>query len=274
MWLGNASWGFRETSLEKQLEITADMGLDLLEIGIANAENDVQLDVTDIELKNIRNLYEKYNVKLLCAATGNDFTNGSDTDIAKIKRVTDICGKLGAKYLRIFAGFSPVDDVRGERWDVMTNSLNIVYDYADEKDIVLTVETHGGVNICDNGVEHFYSTSSKPEALQRMISDVPKIRINFDPANLYAVGIKNPESVYETIKDKVSCIHLKDFIRLPSGCLLPSACGDGDMDWEPLIKSISGFDGPVLFEYENTEDVQEGSLRCYKFLLNMKEKCK
>ena len=54
----------------------------------------------------------------------------------------------------------------------------------------------------DDGVEHFYSTSSKPEVLLKMILEVPKMRLNFDPANLYAVGIKNPESVYEIIKDK------------------------------------------------------------------------
>ena len=37
MLFGNASWGFRETPLEKQLEITSEMGLELLELGIANA---------------------------------------------------------------------------------------------------------------------------------------------------------------------------------------------------------------------------------------------
>jgi len=107
MQFGNASWGFRETPLEKQLEITSDMGLETLELGIANAPNDLPLDVTDKELENVKKLFKKYNVKLLCAATGNDFTEGNDGDTDKIKRVTDICAFLGVKYLRIFAGFSP-----------------------------------------------------------------------------------------------------------------------------------------------------------------------
>lgn len=271
MIFGNASWGFRETPLEKQLEITSDMGLELLELGIANADNDLPLDVTDLEIENVKNLYKKYNVKLLCAATGNDFTNGNDDDVDKIKKVTDICEKLGVKYLRIFAGFSPVEEVQGERWNTMINALNAVYDYAENKGVILTVETHGGVNGFDDGVEHFYSTSSEIDALLKMISEVPKIRMNFDPANIYAVGIKKPETLYEKIKDKVCCVHLKDFVTLPSGHLLPAACGESDMDWKAILNSLSDFNGPALFEYENTEDIKEGSEKCYKYILNIKE---
>ena len=258
MIFGNASWGFRETPLEKQLEITSNMNLELLELGIANADNDVPLDVTDEQIEHIKKLYEKYNIKLLCAATGNDFTEGNADDVIKIKTVTDICKKLGIKYLRIFAGFFPAEYVKGQRWDIMINSLNSVYEYA--------VETHGGVNCFEDGVEHFYSTSSKPEMLSKMISEVPKIRINFDPANLYAVGIKNPESVYELIKDKVSCAHLKDFSTVDSGHLVPSACGESDMDWSALMKVLSDFEGPALFEYEKTEDIADGCSRSYDYI--------
>ena len=77
MMLGNAAWGFRETTLEKQLEITSDMGLELLELSIANTEKDLQLDVTDEEIENVKKLYAKYNVKLVCAASSNDFTEGN-----------------------------------------------------------------------------------------------------------------------------------------------------------------------------------------------------
>ena len=201
MIFGNASWGFRETPLEKQLEITSGMGLEVLELGIANAPVDLPLDVSDEELENVKELYKKYNVKLLCASTGNDFTNGVSDDVDKIKTVVDICAKLGVKYLRIFAGFSPVEEVVGDRWQTMIDCLNTVYAYANGKNVVLTVETHGGVSDFGDGVEHFYSTSSEPETLLKMIAEVPDIRMNYDPANLYAVGIKNPESVYEKIKD-------------------------------------------------------------------------
>ena len=271
MIFGNASWGFRETPLENQLKATKEMGLELLELGIANAPDDVPLEATDEELENIKSLYKKYNVKLLCAATGNDFTEGNDKDVAKIKRVTDICAFLGVKYLRIFAGFSHAEDVTAERWNIMISSLNAVYDYAEEKGVILTVETHGGVNCHNDGVEHFYSTSTNVEMIDKMICEVPKIRFNFDPANIYALGISNPETVYEKIKDRVCCVHLKDFVKLPSGHYLPAACGESDMDWKKLLKSLVNFDEPALFEYENTKDIVEGSTKSYKYILNIKE---
>ncbi len=266
MLFGNASWGFRETPLEKQLEITSEMGLELLELGIANAPSDLPLDVTDSELSDVKELFGKYKIKLLCAATGNDFTTGNRDDVAKIKRVVDICEKLGIRYLRIFAGFTPVEEVVGEKWDIMTECLNEVYAYAKEKNVVPVVETHGGVNGFDDGVEHFYSTSSKPEALLKMIDEVPDIMINYDPANLYAVGIENPEEVYDKIKSKVCYVHLKDFVKLPGGHLLPAACGESDMNWKNILLQLKDFSGPALFEYENVGDVKEGCERCYEYI--------
>lgn len=263
---GNAAWGFRETALEKQLEITKNMGLSLLELSIANAPNDLPLEISDAEIAEVKKLFEQYKISLECSATGNDFTNGNKDDVAKIKKVIDICKKLGSKYLRIFAGFSPVNEVVGKRWDIMIECLKEVDEYAKAKRVIPVVETHGGVNGFDDGVQHFHSTSSEPTAILKMLSELPDIMINYDPANLYAVGIQHPETVYEQIKDRVNCVHLKDFVKLPSGHLKPSACGESNMDWKPILNALKDFDGPALFEYENVEDVADGCKRCYEFI--------
>ena len=59
MKFGNASWGFRETPLEEQLATTQSMGLKVLELGIANAPDDIPLSVSDEELKEVKRLYDK-----------------------------------------------------------------------------------------------------------------------------------------------------------------------------------------------------------------------
>jgi sugar phosphate isomerase/epimerase len=267
MRFGNAAWGFRETPLEQQLAITNRMGLSVLEIGIANAPNDLRLDISDSEIQRVKGLFKRYNVSLLCAAIGNDFTNGNRDDMQKIKKAVELCEKLGVAYLRIFAGFSPVSEVTGKLWDIMIECLTEVGEYAKTKNIIPVIETHGGVKAYEDGVEHFYSTSSEPQALLRMLKELPNsLMVNFDPANLYAVGIRHPEAIYEQIKDRVACIHLKDFVRLPSGHLKPAACGASDMDWRALMKAIRGFEGPVLFEYENTSDVEDGCKRCLEYI--------
>ncbi|MDD6736162.1 MAG: sugar phosphate isomerase/epimerase [Clostridiales bacterium] len=270
MKFGNASWGFREAPLEEQLKVTKELGLEVLELGIANAPKDLPLDACDETLAEVKALYEKYGIELCCAATGDDFTNGDKNDVAKIKKVTDICAKLGIKYLRIFAGFSPVAEVTGKRWDNMIECLKEVDGYAASKGVFMVVETHGGVNGYDDGVEHFLSTSSDPETLYKMMSQLPEtVKVNFDPANLWAVGVKHPEEVYNKLKPRVAVVHLKDFADLPSGHLKPAACGESSMDWKEILKSLADFDGPALFEYENVEDVAEGSKRCYDYIKSL-----
>ncbi len=267
MKLGNASWGFREEPLERQLEITQKMGLTVLELGIANAPKDLPLDADKAALDKVKALYAKYGIELVCAATGNDFTNGNKDDVEKIRKVIDLCAYMGVKYLRIFAGFSPAEEVTGSRWDTMIEGIRESAEYGMEKGVVMTVETHGGVNGYDDGVEHFYSTSSKPELLYKMLSELPEyVKVNYDPANLSAVGEKKPEEIYAKIKDRVAVVHLKDFAPLPSGHIKPSACGEGDVNWEAVIGALSDFDGPALFEYENVEDIEEGSIRCMEYV--------
>lgn len=265
---GSAAWGFRELPLEKRLEITKNCGLTIHEMGIENADTDVKLGDSVDEIKA---LYAKYDIDLVCAATGNDFTNGNKDDIEKLKKVIDMCSKLGVKYLRIFAGFSPVEDVVGERWDVMIESLTEIGNYSKDTGVTLAVETHGGVNGFDDGVEHFYSTSTKPETLKKIMEQIPKnVYFNYDPANIYAVGIKNPDEIYQMIKDRVAYAHFKDFATLPSGHLLPAACGESDMDWNAILDGIGDRDMIAVFEYEIPDDLEDGLNRCYNYIKNLK----
>ena len=265
MKFGNAAWGFRETLLKKQLQITKEMGLSILELGIANAPNDIKIGE---DTKIVKELYQKYGIELVCAATGNDFTTGSRDDVTKLMAVIDMCADMGIKYLRIFAGFSPAEDVVGEKWDIMIGCLRTIAQYAKEKNVIPVIETHGGVNaFADGGVCHFHTVTTKIELLEKMLSLLPEnIGINYDPANLYAVGIKAPEEVYKRIKDKVCYIHMKDFAPMPSGHIKPAACGESDMNWEAIIREIGKRDIIALFEYENTEDIKEGCVRCYNHI--------
>lgn len=275
MRFGNAAWGFRETPLKRQLEITRAMGLDLLELSVAGHENDrLQLEATDRDIAAVTTLFAKAGIELSCAATGSDFTLPRRDDclagLNRVKRVIDIGGKLGIRYLRIFAGFAPVAEVTGERWRTMIECLRIAGEYAAAAGIVPVVETHGGITCHADGVTHFFSTSSEPDTLVRMLDELPMtLMVNFDPANLYAVGIAHPETVYQRIRERVAYVHLKDFVRLPgTGHLKPAACGESAMDWNSLLSAMSDYDGPALIEYENVEDVEDGCRRSLTFLKN------
>ena len=125
MRIGNAAWGLRETPLEKQLQITHEMGLDLLELSIANYDKDaLQLDATDEQIAAVRALYDKYGVSPECGCSGNDFTNDDVADqVVRMKKVIEIAAKAGIRKLRIFSGFNSDSIVYGERKEKMLEAL-------------------------------------------------------------------------------------------------------------------------------------------------------
>jgi sugar phosphate isomerase/epimerase len=274
MKLGNAAWGFRETPLEEQLRITSEMGLSLLELSIGNSPSDpISLEASQAEMDEVKKLFEKYGIEMLCCSTGNDFT-GEDANACResaksVCKAIDVASALGFKLMRIFAGFSPVAEVTGERWEVMIECICKTADHARTKGVALAVETHGGVEKkSDTECKHFHSTSTEAEALKRLVAEIPDdVGINFDPANLNAVGYEKPEDVYKLIADKVNYMHLKDFAAIPgSDWLKPAACGEGPVDWASLMGAIKDFDGPALIEYENTFDAEDGFKRSLAFL--------
>ena len=266
---GLAAWGLREESLESQLAITRELGVELLEFSIANYDKDaLQLGCSDAEIEAVKDLFVRYGVKLECGCTGNDFT-GDDVEeqITKVKTVIDIAEKLGLKYLRIFAGFTTDSLVYGERFDKMLEALKTVAGYAVPKGITLCVETHGGVTALENGaLLHFHSVSTRMDQWKKIAQT--GVSMTFDPANLSAVGMPVPGEFYKEFKDIIPYMHLKDFKDVPGG-VTPAACGEGRLDWKRLWNDLAGYDGPAMIEYELPGDVRDGMKRSLDFLASL-----
>lgn len=266
MQYGLAAWGLREESLESQLRITRDLGLDLLEFSIANGGDDtLQVDCTDPEIAKVRALFQQYGVRLDCGCTGNDLT-GDDVDQQKQKvaKVIEIAAKLGIKYLRIFAGFNSDSLVYGERLTLMLDALKKLHAAASGKGITLCVETHGGVTALENGaLLHFNSVSTRIDQWKKILET--GVSICYDPANLSAAGCASPEAFYRLFKDRIPYIHLKDFRDVPKG-IVPSACGEGRLNWDSLMAVLKDHKGPAMIEYELPGDVKDGMARSLDFL--------
>lgn len=268
--VGAAAWGFRELPLEEQLRICKNLGFESLELGIANAPMDLPADAGEKEIQKVVQAYRDYGIKLWCGATGNDFTVDVPQiplEIEKVKKVICICEKANIKYLRIFAGFTPVKEVTGVRWERMIEAINEAADFAGVHQVVLAIETHGGVKGYEEGVEHFPSVSTDAESLIRLMEEIREtVVFVFDPANLVAVGWKDPLIPYGLLEKRIGYMHLKNFVRLPSGRLEPAALGDGIADWPLFFTGSGSYDGPYMIEYEKTESIEEGNRSSLKAL--------
>lgn len=271
MRLGNAAWGLRETPLERQLQITAEMGLDLLELSIAGYDKDfLQLDATPAQKLEALKMFEEYGLKPECACTGNDFT-GDDVpaQVEKVKKVIDLAADMGISYLRIFAGFSSDSVVFGERFDRMLAALEEVAVYSAKRQIIPVVETHGGVAVNGKALVHFASVTTRSDYWHEILKT--GVSINYDPANLAAVGAIDPVKFYHDFYEQIKYVHLKDFRSVPGG-VVPVACGEGRLDWHKLLSALDSFHGPALIEYELPEDVEDGLKRSLKFLTQWRKK--
>ena len=263
---GLAAWGLREESLESQLRITRDLGLDLLEFSIANYDKDaLQTGCSDPEIEAVKTLFQKYGVRLECGCTGDDLTNDDvDSQLEKLAEVIGIASKVGIRYLRIFAGFNSDSAVYGGKYERMLAALKQLNDLASGKGIVLCVETHGGVTALDNGaLLHFNSVTTRIDSLKKILET--GVSLCYDPANLSAVGSAAPETFYTIFKNRIPYIHLKDFKDIPGG-IVPAACGEGRLNWNVLMETLKDYDGPAMIEYELPGDVRDGMARSLEFL--------
>lgn len=259
---GSAAWGFRALELPEQLALAARLGMRFHELGIANADTDIPLDASVEALERVRALYREKGISLTCAATGNDFTGeDADTQVEKVKCVISMCKTLGVAKLRIFAGFTPLTDMTEEKWEKLLQCMRYVAREAERRGVVLCVETHGAVEPLHDGVRHIRSATTQIEDLLKIV-EAANIQIVFDPANLYAVGVTDLMEFWEAVKHRVGYIHLKDFRAGQQGQLYPCALGEGGTPWEPLREAMAGSNVPVLFEYENCEDLEQGIQAC------------
>ena len=92
--------------------------------------------------------------------------------------------------------------------------------------------------------------------------------MNFDPANLSAVGVKDLVAYYKEIEPRVKYLHLKDFMRVGEHRILPTYLGNGITDYTDLLPILMQKDMPALFEYEPVEDIEFGLKKCLDFTLN------
>ena len=268
---GLAAWGLRLTPLRDQLAMTKRLELRHLELGIAGFRNDLlQADSKLCAVETIRDLFRSADLQPSCAATGNDFTQEREVDVRQSLDQTlaalKLADTLGIRYMRIFAGFSPVADVTGKRYDLLTECLEKVYEAAKETQVLPVVETHGGVEtLADGTVRHFASISTEDGTLEKLLNDIPAMKLNFDPANLHVLG-KDIAAFYRRFREKIAYVHLKDFVRKGMGWS-PAACGEGNMDWPGLLAEMRTFEGPALLEYEIPDDAERGFADSLKFLI-------
>lgn len=262
-WIGAAAWGFRDLSLEDQLQTAKELGFQSLELGLSNAPRDISEDAGEDEIRSVKEAYTRFGMKLFAGATGDELSSGNKEELEaqkiKLKKVIYQCSLIGIPYLRIFTGFTKNVDMNEEKWEFMTSAVNELAEFAKKNNVKLAIETHGAVEMDRDGICHIDTVTTDPDSLRRILSEIDEsVLFVLDPANLAAVGQQNIERYFELLKERIAYVHMKNFRKTEQGALMPSAVDDGILDWKPLLPLLKKLDKPCLIEYEIPESLRKG----------------
>ena len=191
-----------------------------------------QIDKTIANLKRMR-------LEIPCLSTGcvlKDADCWQQTK-AEIEEYIRLAEKLGAKYIRLLGDRNA--DIEGEVDDeVVLAALKDIVPYAEERGVILLVET--------NGV--YSDTARLRDLLARVESD--NVAALWDMHHPYRFANEKPETTIQNLGVYIKHIHIKDSVMV-DGKVKYKIMGEGDMPIESMIRALRSvnYEGYISLEW-------------------------
>lgn len=164
-----------------------------------------------------------------------DFTSGTPKEKwnDSIKKLVDTVAVLGSKYLMFGGTGDP------KVFDLYYNSIASCCDYAESRNVCLTIKPHGGLN----------ATGAQCRKIIETVNH-RNFRLWYDPGNIfyYSDGKIDPVSDVDDVRDIVVGISVKDYLPPKNVYVTP---GKGQVNFPKVFEKLNllGFkSGPVLIE--------------------------
>jgi sugar phosphate isomerase/epimerase len=271
MILGCGEWGFRNRPMAEYFEIATKLGFRHLEFGIGGGwPGRLPDEPTAADVDSFRRLVARHGVSARHCCLENDFTRPDaaqhEADVRKVAAQIPAAAACGASVVRLFAGFTPVEQMTDAIWNRLIAALNTSAEAAARHGMTIALETHGAISMNPDGsATHRHTVSTHRDWLPRLIQELPKgVAFNYDPGNLKAVNPDDTGYALDLLQGHITYCHLKDWKRLGQGWVA-CAPGDDSLDYAALLPS-RGYDGVYLVEYEPLEDTIDGFQRSLSYL--------
>ena len=271
MILGCGEWGFRNRPIPEWFDIARGFGFRHLEFGIGGGwpgrlpEAPAAADVAAF-----RRLAERHAVTTRYCCLENDFTRADAgehaAEVRKVLAQLAPAADCGAEVVRLFAGFTPAEQVTETVRARLLVALETCANAAGRHGMKVAIETHGAISpLADGAVVHRHTVTTRRDWLERLLREMPpEVGFNYDPGNLKAADPADPRYAADLLAGRVVYCHMKDW-RRKGGGWVACAPGDDSIDYAKLLP-VSGFDGVYLIEYEPLEDTLDGIKRGLAYL--------
>lgn len=264
-----------EHDLEDALELYDEM-LDLVKDSGFKAVDVTRMELDCLGFEQVKAALDKRGLSVCSLIHMDEFASMEDSRsevlVDRAKKAVDEAIALGAQILMLVpeAGLgsesptqgSITDDKRTELADWLIKNWRPVVQYAKEKGIHAVIEDTPNLQIplCTR------------EELSYVLDNVPGLEVVYDSGNMILVD-EDPVEYFETFKDRIAHIHLKDMMpadpsnkyadRHRDGRKMTAApSGEGMIDFPPLVECIrkSGYDGYLTVEFAKGEEEYLASL--------------
>ena len=249
MKIGLFTCGYQHTSLEKAFTDAKAFDYDYIELwgGRPHAYAPDLLEQNSALLADIRSLIKAYGIPVPIytpehnAYPYNYMLGDEAQRLSSIRYLTgamDAAKSLGASSMLISAGHGG-DRPSGERWDRLYRTLAVLAREAEERDLILLLETLTPYesNTCTTRRElEMILSQVDSDALQGMCDVAAPFACGEDPADYFRIPGRKMRHLHFIDNDGVSDLHL-----------IP---GEGVMPMEKLWEEIrkTGYDGTVTLE--------------------------
>ena len=244
------SFPLKEKDLDYTFQVIADAGFDRIDL----VGRMPHFSVTDpaYDMNELRRVVEKYGVGLanIGSYCGRGFSAATERErkaaMDEMKKTLDVAKEFGAKSIRIFPGEGTLAVL-----DAVVPYFKESAEYAEKVGVYMGIENHGG------------EISGNPEACKEISEKVgsPYFGILYEPCNLMAVGTEY-KSAFETFKDHIVHVHVKDGKYNAEGKWERCMLGDGVIDYKWVWNQVEalGYDRDYALEFEvgNIEPVETG----------------
>jgi sugar phosphate isomerase/epimerase len=251
MKIGAMTTSFRK-GFQKGLEAAAALGVDGVQIWATNltyydpdhavGELDPDTSTEDVR-KDLLATLKRLNLDIsaLCGDLGRGFVKPDHIkeDVAKTKRMMDLCKLLGVKVLTSHIGRIP-EDSGDAGWKTAAAALEEIGAHGDEIGVVFASET---------GPEPGATLAKFLKSLK-----TKSVKANYDPANIVMNGFDPVQGAYD-LAGLIAHTHAKDG-NGPGPNRGEVPLGEGQVPWPKYLRALReiGYEGYLTIEREVGEN--------------------
>jgi fatty-acyl-CoA synthase len=239
MKLAFSTLGCPDWSWDEIITVAKDLGFDGVGVrGIGrelNVPDALVFDEKHIEVTKAN--LDRLGIEISCLVSGCNIFKDDHTVVENAKSWIDLAQKTGTSYVRLLADEAPQEKGAIDM-QVVENNLLMLSDYAENKKVVLLVETNG-----------VFADSNVMKKLMNQINR-ENVGVLWDSHHPYRYKNESFIETYEILSPWIKYIQVKDSIML-DGKTKYKRFGQGDLPLESLVQMLcdNGYDGYMSLEW-------------------------